>query len=469
MKIKKLFCASVLTGAALVGLASCGGNADDDKTVTFYTTAGDLPMQTINVAKEKFEKENEGWKVNVVNGFSYDSLRDKVTSMISSNTQPSVAYCYPDHVASYLRSGKVLDLTKFKDNEEYGFTKEEWADFVPSYMTEGVSYSQEGMFSIPFVRSTEVLYYNKTVLDKHSIAVPKTWAQLWDACATLKGLYKNSKPLAYDSEANWAITYLEQYAKNEGKGGKYYTNGSLDKEQRITFNNDILKNFFKEAKSKYDTGLFTSKGVNGGSYGSTLIKQYDKETYKDSSSYGNFKGSFFSIGSTGGAAKQNPEKKADGSMPFEAEVAGLPGITEASALTISQGPSLVMFDQGNDERAIATWKFVKTLLDPAIQAQYAIENGYNPVRQSVYELDVFKAAMDEEADSLVSKSILLANELGQKDLFFTSDAFVGSAKARDQIGQAMINVMKASKNDDATIQGEIDEAYEEAVYYTKKG
>lgn len=469
MKIKKILCASALAGFATVGLASCGEETTDVKTVVFYTTAGDLPMQTINVAKEKFEKENEGWTVQVINGFSYDTLRDKVTSMISSNTQPSVAYCYPDHVASYLRSGKVLDLNKYIKNAEYGYTDEEWADFIPSYMTEGTSYSEDGMFSIPFVRSTEVLYYNKTVLDKHGFDVPETWDELWDVCTELKKLYKNSKPLAYDSESNWAISYLEQYAKNENKGNKYYTDGSKTGGDKITFNNDVLKTFFKTLKTKFDAGLFTTKGINGGTYGSTLIKQYDSETYKEASSYANYKGSFFSIGSTGGAAKQNPEKKSDGSLPFEAEVAKLPGVTAESALTISQGPSLVMFDQGSDARAVATWKFVKTLLDPEIQAQYAIENGYNPIRKSVYKLENFVAAMEEEADSLVSKSILLANEMGDKDLFFTSDAFVGSSKARDQIGVALTSIMKASSNDDQTIQEYIDEAYNEAVYYTKKG
>jgi len=464
MKTKKLFSAAILSCAAMIGLSSCGKGKDESKTVTFYTTAGDTPMVTLNAAKDKFEQQNEGWKVDIVNGFSYDTLKNKVTSMLSSNTQPSLAFCYPDHVAQYLKTGKVVNLENYIKNKDYGYSDEEWSDFVPSYMTEGTGYSVDGTYSIPFARSTEVLYYNKTVLDKEGLAVPTTWTELWNTCRTLKELYPKSTPLGYDSEANWVITYLEQYGLNEGQGNKYYTDGKKESADKLLFNSDVTKAFLTELKGYYAEGLFTTQTISG-SYCSTLFKKYRATASADgkqkASDYASYDGCFLSIGSTGGASKQDPGDQ------FNAQVAQLPGITANSALCISQGPSLVMFDQGNSERAKMTWEFVKVLLSPEIQAKYSIDNGYNPVRSSVYQNADFIEAMED--GTLVNKTILLANVIASKNLFYTSDAFVGSSQAREQVGSALVNVMKNAGNAEALAKKYLQTAYEEAAYYTRKG
>ena len=142
MKIKKFLGLSAAVALVTVGLASCGGSTDNSHTIDFYTTAGDDYMVPLNAAKEKYEKENEGWTVNITNGFSYDSLKTKVTQCLSANTQPSLAYCYPDHVANYLKTGKVVNMQTYIDDATLGFTAEEWNDFVPSYMTEGKEYEK---------------------------------------------------------------------------------------------------------------------------------------------------------------------------------------------------------------------------------------------------------------------------------------------------------------------------------------
>lgn len=451
----------VLSGTALAGLlaavslTSCG--TDNSHTIDFYTTAGDDLMAILNVAKDDFEKENSGWTVKITNGFSYDTLKTKVTSTLSANTQPSLAYCYPDHVASYLKTGKVLNLQNYIDNSEYGYSKEEWSDFISTYMTEGTSYVQDGTYSIPMARSTEVLYYNKTVLDANKIAVPTTWDELWDACAKLKALYPKSTPLGYDSESNWIITYLEQY-QNKNNAGKLYTDGKKSGSEKILFNNDVSKAFLKEIKDKFDNGYFTTKSILN-SYTSSLFTKYDVKNDNKAS----YQGSFFSIGSTGGASKQEPASGA-----FDAAVTALPGIDAKNNQTISQGPSLVMFDQGSDEKAVATWKFVKVLLSTKIQASYSVASGYNPIRNSVYSDEGFNAGL-ETKEGLVKDCILLGQTLGASNSYFTSDAFHGSSVARTQIGTCVVNVLKITKGQvtDQKIEDFLKESYDETVYYTK--
>ena len=454
MKIKKFLGLSAIAALA-VGLASCGQSADNSHTIDFYTTAGDDYMVPLNAAKAKYESENAGWTVNITNGFSYDSLKTKVTQCLSANTQPSVAYCYPDHVANYLKTGKVVNMQTFIDDEKLGFTAEEWNDFVPSYMEEGTAYEKEGMYSLPMSRSTEVIYYNKTVFDANNISVPTTWDQLWNVCVQLKALYPKSSPLGYDSEANWVITYLEQYA--EEHGGKYYTDGSLSGNNKIIFNNDVTKGFFETLKAKYDDGLFTTQTISG-AYTSKLFVKYDKRS--ESADYKKeYTGSFISIGSTGGAKNQAPK---DGDAQFAVGIAAVPGITAEKAVCISQGPSLVMFDQGSPEKIEMTWKFVKLLLSSEVQASYC-SGGYSPVRKSAFQNPALIEVMED--GSLAGRVTAFTQTLAEKDIFYTSDAFNGSAVARTQIGAALVTAMKSQGT--SKIAETISEAADEAKYYTK--
>lgn len=456
MKKTRILSVGALAALATVALASCGGSKSSGKTIDFYTTAGDDLMNVLNTAKDNFEKANDGWTVKITNGFSYDTLKTKCTSALSANTQPSLAYCYPDHVAAYLKTKKVLNLQNFIDNKDYGYTETEWSDFISSYMTEGTSYSQEGTYSIPMARSTEVLYYNKTVLDAEGIAVPTTWDELWAACTALKAKYPKSTPLGYDSESNWIISYLEQYAANNPTAGKQYTDGTQTGAAKIKFNSDVTKAFMKDLKTQFDKKLFTTQQILQ-SYTSSLFTKYNQTT----STTAAYDGSFFSIGSTGGASKQAPATGA-----FEAGVAGLPGITSTTGKCISQGPSLVMFDQGSDDKAVATWKFVKVLLSTEIQAAYSTTSGYNPVKNSVYELPAFNTGLETQ-NELVKKCILLAQTLGSNNLFYTSDAFVGSSVARTQVGTALVDILKLTKPSDSDIANKIEDAYKETIYYTK--
>ena len=46
-----------------------------------------------------------------------------------------------------------------------GLSAEDKADFVPAYIEEGQQYLEEGTYSLPFSKSTEILLYNKTLLN----------------------------------------------------------------------------------------------------------------------------------------------------------------------------------------------------------------------------------------------------------------------------------------------------------------
>lgn len=156
-------------------------------------------------------------------------------------------------------------------------------------------------------------------------------------------------------------------------------------------------------------------------------------------------GAIYCIGSSGGASHQNP------GSAFKWGIAPIPGSVQADGSVnysaISQGPSLVMFEAGNgvaniDEKKIMTFMFVKELMDPTFQASFAIASGYNPSRNSVYEIEAYKEHMKGTDITAVAANVAAS----MSDRFFTSPAFVGSSTARTQVGNVVLYTLKGSKS-----------------------
>ena len=107
---------------------------------------------------------------------------------------------------------------------------------------------------MPFSKSTEVLYYNKTFFDEHDLTLPTTWDELEALCRQIKAIDPTCIPLGYDSEANWFITMCEQY-------GSPYT--SAEEGNHFLFNNDTNKAFVREFRQWYKDGLITTQAIYG--------------------------------------------------------------------------------------------------------------------------------------------------------------------------------------------------------------
>ena len=232
-------------------------------TITFYHQMGQAIQEILNTAIADFNKIYPNITVEHKTYGDYDGVRDQIKVEIPVGNQPNIAYCYPDHVALYNVAGAVQTLDSLI-NSEYGYTAEQKADFIPAYYNEGMAFGDGKMYTLPIVRSTEVLYYNKTFFEKNNLNVPTTWDEMEQVCRQIKALEPNSIPLGYDSESNWFITMCEQY-------GSPYTSATGD---NFLFDNDTNKAFVKRFQSWYKERLVTTQELQGG-YTSDLFKGSD--------------------------------------------------------------------------------------------------------------------------------------------------------------------------------------------------
>lgn len=424
-------------------LAACSDPTDYDHTIVLYTSQGqDLQVVTQN-AIDAFEAKYPGWKVVHTKPGGYDDVKEKIVSDFQGKQQPDIAYCYADHVAQYIQTEKVVDLNKYINSKQtvtdgngnsvaVGYSEAEVADFVTGYYEEGYArnfsnydvygYSADDMLTLPFVKSTELLYYNKTALDACGLQPATTWDEIWEQAPTIKAKYPTATVLGYDSEANWFITMCQQ-------NGWGYT--SADSSNHYLFNDSDQQEWLDTLNTYWNDGWLTTQ-EDYGSYTSGLFTMGAEAG-----------GIIYCVGSSGGASHQGTDK-------FQWGVAPIPGSKLADGSVdnsaISQGPSLVMLSGGHKvsnptEKELYTWLFMKELLDPTFQAAFAIASGYIPSRNSVYQNATYAAFL--EKDTIVAKAAGVARSM--TDRFFTSPAFVGSSTARTQVGNALIFVMQGEK------------------------
>ena len=429
-----------------------GGYDGSEVTIKFYNTMGTKYTDMMTHYIEEFNKLYPNIHVECTSVGSYDDVRDQISTEITVGNQPNLAYCYPDHVALYNLAGAVATLDSLIDSqievkradgttEILGLTEEQKNDFIAGYYNEGRQFGDDLMYSMPFSKSTEVLYYNKTFFEENGLTVPTTWDEMKEVCAKIKAIDPNSIPLGYDSESNWFITMCEQY-------GSPYTSATGD---HFLFNNETNRNFVKMFREWYQAGYLTTQKLYGAYTSGLFTIQEEGKTR-----------SYMSIGSSAGATYQRPAKGEDGKYPFEVGIATIPQVSADNKKVISQGPSVCIFKKSNPQEVVASWLFLKFLTTSVdFQAEFSMASGYVPVLKSVATNEAYAAFM-AQADGGDFISALSAKVcLEQEDAYYTSPAFNGSSTARDQAGSLLTTCL--TKDDGGDVDKMIQQAFEDAV------
>ena len=427
----------------------------------------------------------------------------------------------------YIDSKEVITRAD-GSTEILGLTDEQKADFIQAYYEEGRQFGDGLMYTMPLSKSTEVLYYNKTYFDvaqkiytsdieldvngnpvyltddngefvldgegnkqtipnskkgasMYNLFVPTTWDDMELICQriiaiendrltekqkTAEGVTytldaegnkiyvdKDGKklaqviPLGYDSESNWFITMCEQMHLP-------YTSATGEK---FLFNTEAHHKFVEKFREWYVNGYVTTQEIHG-AYTSTLF------TAKSGTK------SYMSIGSSAGATHQRPAKDASGNYPFDVGIASIPQYNKEDPKVISQGPSLCIFEASEEEMK-ASWLFVKFLCtNVQFQADFSRESGYVPVIKSVDTDPIYSDFLTNAngGDNIAALSVKVC--LAQEDYYYTSPAFNGSSKARDEVGKLIQSCFKISK-EVADVPAEIrklfDKAISECKYHAK--
>ena len=167
--------------------------------ITFWAK-NDTNMTQVNIYKQAiadFEKLYPNITVNLRLYTDYGKIYNDVITNIATDTTPNVCITYPDHIATYLTGeDTVVPLDDLFADEKYGlggsevrFDSPTQAEIIPQFLSECAINGH--YYAIPYMRSTEACYVNKTYVEKLGYTLPEvlTWDFVWEVSEAAMAKY----------------------------------------------------------------------------------------------------------------------------------------------------------------------------------------------------------------------------------------------------------------------------------------
>ena len=409
-------------------------------TIEFLSMLDDEYKGYLEEIVKEFKKEEPHVKVIITNPLgsgNYSMLEKTIISGFFKGDYPDIVQCYPDNVLKYIYQNKVVKL----DDYYSGLSQEEKEDYIPSFIDEGMSYDRPGIYSLPFCKSTELMYYNADVLLN----------------LQLDGVNDN-KPIdeAYLNSLTWNELFENLCPKLQAYNATLDADNRIIKEDEKTgesaiFTYDSDENFFITLANHFnfpyaDIDPETGKGVvrfdEGGGM-KVLMKAlkdakdkkylHTRKTYKDyvSNLFTNQQ-ALFTVSSTAGLIYNYNRSK-----PFKVGVAKLPCFDLERYTSINQGPSICILDHKNNDRALASFLLWKFITNKENATSWALKTGYMGIRNSCYTSEEYMNALKTDENSSlydIAKADNYIKTEEVKDKMFTTIAFRGSSNVRENVG-----------------------------------
>ena len=482
---RKLAAVSAGVACAVLFLTGCHGSkglsafavpesfdATRNYEITFWAKNDTNKTQTAIYQKAitDFEGIYPNIRVNLRLYTNYGDIYNDVITNISTGTTPNVCITYPDHIATYLTgTNVVVPLDDLFADASYGLggdqvrfdsVKEE--EIVPQFLKE-CSFDDH-YYALPYMRSTEACYVNKTYVEVLGYTLPETltWDFIWEVseAAMEKDADGNFKvngqnvmiPFLYKSTDNMMIQMLYQ------KGAGY-----SDEAGNIEIFNDTTAELLKTIAGHAETKAFS--------------------TFKISSYPANFLNAgqcIFAVDSTAGATWMGTDAplcdiSEDKLVSFETEVMMVPQFDPGNPKMISQGPSVCIFNKADPQEVLASWLFTQYLLSDEVQTAYAETEGYLPVTTRAQQSEEYQdyLARIGEDNNVHYEVKIKASELlmAHLDDTFVTPVFNGSASLRDGAGQLIESTVKSVRRGETVDDAYISKLYSDvtSLYRLKRG
>ena len=101
-----------------ISLGACGNKKGGKTKVTFWHTMGQGLQEVLDRVIQEFNKKYPNVEIEHAAQGGYDDLEDKIKTAIPAGTTPTMAYCYPDHVAEYMESNAVIDMKSYRASND---------------------------------------------------------------------------------------------------------------------------------------------------------------------------------------------------------------------------------------------------------------------------------------------------------------------------------------------------------------
>lgn len=324
---------------------------------------GDLALLIENLAAE-FTKENPDIILHPVFCGNSTETTTKTIAAIQGGNPPEFAILGNSELYSLLSLEAIIPLDDLINGDPDG--KEYIDDFWPAFLMN--SYYEGKIYSIPWQRSTIIMYYNKDAFRAAGLdpeTPPANWEQLVEYAQklTIRDEAGNVKQWGVQVSTNDPFTFSPFAMQNSANGENLMTPDGKTALFNTQGNIDALQ-FLVDLGQKYKV---MPEGVI---------------VWADSTS--NFMAGTAAMLYMSSGSLTNVLNNTD----FEVGTAFLPAGKRYGSAT--GGANFYIMDGISDEKLAATWKFIRWMTEPERAAQWSIDTGYVATRKSCFDLDLLK-------------------------------------------------------------------------------
>lgn len=315
--------------------------------------------ETFVAQAEAFDAANDGIKLNMSYSGGSNDTATKVSAALLTDTNPDVALMYAGPL--YTGGEGNFDMEALVNGE--GFDKDDVFEGMLDYCTFG----DGGICAVPYGISTQVMYYNKAVLETAGVDMtnpPKTWAEFAEVLKQVQAkgnVTGNDEFSAFDtSDEAWLFKSMlmqngcQIVEANDGVITPIYNNEQAVEVAQYWY--DLIQN-----------GLMTPS-------------EHDNAENK------------FLAGNLGFiASSSNRISRWEGKTEFEIGAIEMPYFTQPS---LALGGNVLVILTKDPVKIQKAWEFICHLTSVEQNTEFALATGYLPIHKSALEQDSVKAAID---------------------------------------------------------------------------
>lgn len=374
MKKMKKATALLLCMAMVVAMTACGGKGDSkgskksdgDKvaeavtvtepiTIEFWHTLSGESANALNEMIKDFNATNEyGITVNGTYQGGYYDVLSKVTASYGTDTAPAIAVLGAGGIEEIAEQGALADFSAYVERDNYDLEN------IPESLRYYMQHYDGQIVEFPFLVSTAVIFYNKTLMPQ----APET---LEDWVAKAKDIHAKDASV-YGMAMQLDTGFIQRpILKSLGAPGLTSTDGNSP----ATLDDGSLKKYMTDWKSWIDEGFCVGLKVTDTS--GQMNSQFTQ-------------GKLASIVTSTAGMKSYEELAKSGG--FELGVAKMVGYGGYHAAI--GGGGLCVLDTVTAQEQAASWEFIKYLLSDEAQVKLHKASDYIPCTYSSRNVEELK-------------------------------------------------------------------------------
>jgi sn-glycerol 3-phosphate transport system substrate-binding protein len=354
--MKRRFSFGLIAVIVLLTTANLGVYAQGKPLeIEFWTLLSGQIGEKLNSLINQYNSIQQNVKILNVNSGSYNSQQEKMLAAVAARKFPVISMIDYKNVPFYASNGWLESLNKYASQADM-------ADFIPGLLDDLTLKGQ--LYALPYNRSTQGLYYNKDLFAKAGLdpnKPPETWDDVVKYGKAIEALGNGCHGIYATGNMQW---YFEPMVYEWG--GQF-----SDKDGHFTFNDKQgveAAQFLQDLVFKYKVAVVPSN----------LSGSWDQQAIE------------FVNGKIGMMRQSTALNKYMQIVNFNWGFAMLPAGPKGRFVT-GGGANIAVSAKASEAEKKAAWDFIKWLTGTENSADFHMDTGYMPSRNSVQKLPSVQA------------------------------------------------------------------------------